>query len=157
MNCKEFFLNDIVALALYNPDKTTISPPFNVDNITKLDTLTLPFPFKQIKTNASEDGFIEALGDTLTCKATYAKSGVRYLYTYNIEITLSPNNPTSNFLHLSDYADDFLMVATTAEGKRYLIYTAPFTFDMNLVFETASTALKISAMSMSNFIPLPDK
>ena len=157
MNCKEFFLKDIVALALYNPDKTTVSPPFNVANITALDTLTLPSPFKQIKTNASEDGVIEALGDTFPCKVTYAQSSVRYLYTYNIEITLSPNNSASNFFPVSDYVEDFLMVATTAEGKRYLIYTAPFTFDMNLVFETASTSLKISAMSMSNFIPLPDK
>lgn len=157
MNCKEFFLNDVVALALYNPDKTTVSPPFNVANITALDTLTLPSPFKQIKTNASEEGVIEALGDTFPCKVTYAKSNVRYLYTYNIEITLSPNNKASNLLHASDYAEDFLMVATTAEGKRYLIYTAPSTLEMNLVFETASTSLKISAMSMSNFIPLPDK
>ena len=114
-------LNDIVALDLYNPDKTTVSPPFNVANITALDTLTLPSPFKQIKTNASEDGVIEALGDTFTCKATYAKSGVHYLYTYNIEITLSPNNSIANLPHASDYADDFLMVATIAEGKRYLI------------------------------------
>ena len=157
MNCKEFFLNDVVALALYHPDKTTVSPPFNVADITELDTLTLPSPFKQIKTNASEDGVIEALGDAFTCKATYAKSGVHYLYTYNIEITLSPNNSIANLPHASDYADDFLMVATTAEGKRYLIYTAPCTFDMSLVFEPTSTALKISAMSMSNFIPLSDE
>lgn len=153
-NCKEFFLDGVTDIYLYQNSKLSFTIPFNVPQILQLSVSNMPSPDAHFSL-AAVDALIAT---SLSAKVSPELSGNGIVYSYEISATIVSGLDTIIEIQKDFQQNDYYVVLRMNDESLRLCYTMPNTFLFkpveNVSSSESSTTLTITLKAMSDFIKL---
>lgn len=152
--CREFFLDGITDVFLYPVGSSTISIPFSVAQILKINDCDFKDPLIHITTYEENN----VIADSITAKTTLSQSGNGTIYTIEINVNLIDGKEQVANICKSLDKNDFYVVLRKVDGAFLLAYTLPNTFLFQSTVSLSQTdetrTITITTKSMSDLIPI---
>lgn len=151
--CKEAFLEDVVRIDVYNSSEVSFTLPVNLPGINSMAAPSLPAAKLSLVYGESEAAYAVRDG-SIKVKQTQKQAGSGLIYIYNVEAVVETG--------ISDVVErvrgmlnaDHHIVATKADGMRYLLYALPNTFSADQSNDSSELSLKMAVSSVSGFVVL---
>lgn len=159
-SCNELIQEEVVKLSFYELDSVDVDVPFGISNIEKLNNVTFGKPILHLSNNVVST--IKAEYDLMfdgfpNIKRSTKREASGRIHIFDISVNAlggtedlrKAENQLSNI--------DFIVVAETADAKRYMLYTLPNTSVFGVedqMGEMTTQNIKVQIKSLSSFIPL---
>lgn len=153
--CREYFLDGVTDVSVYEEELCVFPYPNNVTGITYMPDCELPAPAFSVSTR---DG-VAAMADSISVKASMAESGRLLIYTYEISVTITEDKEyLQKTVDRLAGNDNCCVVLHKEDGSDHLCYSLPGTFAFSYSVSGSSTGesrvATISLKSLSELLPM---